>query len=282
MRKTVKMARCSPLGGSKKRRSCFPDESLLKLKNFWNLSYPTNKITSNDANGIWKQLHQKMSNTCDSENCWLEQPFIRDKIDTEMKQLFSPKHPGSWKKNPTEWLTNLDISNVLKQYEKKYKCFRFLGPFSIDFDAKNGMSCVADEMCKFNLSHYVKNKKHKIGFVFNTDPHYKDGEHWISLFINIKNAEIFFFDSAGDKIRPQIKEFVDRVTSQGKKITPQIHFNFDENAPFTHQRSTTECGMYSLYFIINMLCDKTDKKKLKTRRIPDSEMIKHRKIYFNE
>lgn len=275
------MARCGP-GYTKKNKTCYPDKSLLKMKEFWNLSYPNNKITANNVDGIWKQFHRKMKNTCDKENCWLEQPFMRGKIDNEMSEIFAPKQPASWKKKPNEWLTNVDITNVLKQYEKKYKCFCFLGPFPIDFDAKLGVSCVANEMCKFDLTYYINKKKHKIGFVFNTDPHDKDGEHWISLFINIKNSEIFFFDSAGDKIKPQIRTFVDRVIAQGKQVTPQINFIFDENAPFTHQRSSTECGMYSLYFLINMLQDKTDKNKLKTMRVPDSEMLEYRSIYFND
>lgn len=276
-----KYANCGA-GYSRKRGTCYPDNSLLKMKEFWNLSYPTNKIKSSSAGGIWKQLSHKMNNTCEKENCWLEQPFMRGKIDKEMYDLFAPKQPKSWKKQPNEWLTNVDIENVLKQYEKKYKCFKFLGPFPIDFDTSLGMSCVSDEMCKFDLKYYINKKKHKIGFVFNTDTHDKDGEHWISLFINIKTGEIFFFDSAGDKIKPQIQDFVYRVIQQGKQITPSIHFKFDENAPFTHQRSTTECGMYSLYFLINMLQDKINKKTLKTTRIPDSKMLEYRNIYFND
>ena len=32
----------------------------------------------------------------------------------------------------------------------------------------------------------IKNKKTKIVIIFNTDPHNKPGQHWISMFINIK------------------------------------------------------------------------------------------------
>ena len=50
-----------------------------------------------------------------------------------------------------------------------------------------------------------------MGIVFNTDPHYKDGEHWISLFVNLSgshlnnNPGIYYFDSFGRKPPTQIK-----------------------------------------------------------------------------
>lgn len=279
---TRKRAMCSPIGHSrKKKHTCFNDESLMKIKTFWNHSYPTKQIRSNNAKEIWKQIHSRMNNVCEKENCWLEQPFMRGKIDDDMRDSFAPNRPDSWKKNPNEWLSSVDITNVLRQYEKYYKCFKFLGPFPIDFDNKKGASCVEDEMCQFNLKQYLDDKKTKIGFVFNTDPHDKGGEHWISLFINAKSSEIFFFDSAGDKILPEIKKFVAKVKEQGKQMNPPIFFNFDENGPFNHQKTTTECGMYSLYFIINMLRDKTNKKLLKSQRVPDSLMTNYRKVYFN-
>jgi hypothetical protein len=36
-------------------------------------------------------------------------------------------------------------------------------------------------------------------------------------------------------------------------MTPAISFRYVENFPKMHQRSNTECGMYSLFFIITML-----------------------------
>ena len=114
--------------------------------------------------------------------------------------------------------------------------------------------------------------------VFNTDEHTKSGSHWISLFVDIPKNLIFFFDSAGDPCPSEIHSLVSRITKQGKNIG--IPFTFDQNAPMTHQRSTTECGIYSLYFIINMLKDIINPTILKTIRIPDKEMVRLRDIYF--
>ena len=282
-RKKFKRKICSPFAYSRKvdKISCYDNDSLMKLKTLWNNFYPLNKINETSPRRIWSQLQSKMTDVCFSEDCWLKQPFAKN-IDKNVKDNFAPDHPKSWNKNPVEWLSNYDILDVMKQYEKLYKCFKFIGPTPIDFDLKKNNSCITEELCKFDLNSYINKKKTKIGIVFNTDAHDKGGEHWISLFINIKKGDIFFFDSAGDKILPEIKKLVDRVICQGKNLNPPIHFTFDENGGFRHQKTTTECGMYSLFFIINMLTDKKDKKQFKTTRIPDEEMISYRKTYFND
>jgi hypothetical protein len=45
------------------------------------------------------------------------------------------------------------------------------------------------------------------------------------------------------------------------------------------QYSNTECGMYSLYFIINMINGVPFRKFVK-RRIPDKDMLELRKVIF--
>jgi hypothetical protein len=269
-------ANCSP-SRTKKNGTCFKESELLHIRNVWN-NYSSDKIHATTTSEIWKQLHTKMKNVCKTENCWTEQPFLRN---SELKSNFAPKHPKSWNKNPNEWLSSLDILSVLKQYEKSYRCFKFLGPYPIDFDGEKGKPCVEKEMCDFQLKDYVKRGYKKIGIIFNTDPHYKSGEHWISLFINLRINEIFFFDSAGDKIPKEIKHFVDRVIIQGKQLTPSLDIWFEQNDK-THQHTSTECGMYALYFIINMLKDTITSKEIKTRRIPDKHVFGLRKRYFNE
>ena len=47
---------------------------------------------------------------------------------------------------------DLHFIQIMKQYEKEYPSFRFIGPSPIDYDAHeyNG-ECVWEELCKFNL-----------------------------------------------------------------------------------------------------------------------------------
>ena len=62
----------------------------------------------------------------------------------------------------------------------------------------------------------------------------------------------------------------------------QINFKFESNNGVEHQYKNTECGIYSLFFIIHMLQDKTSKEFYKTHIIKDDQVQNYRKIYFNE
>ena len=100
------------------------------------------------------------------------------------------------------------------------------------------------------------------------------------MFINTKKREIYYLDSYGEKIPRQIKKFANKVKKQSLKIGNKKEYKLIENKR-RHQFSESECGMYSLYFIIQMLKGYPFSKFLK-KRIRDKYMIKLRKIYFNQ
>ena len=249
----------------------------------WNLRHPDNKIISTDSTTIWQELRNKFAHICNTETCWVKQTINDRKLEIELLDAFAPESPKNWIKNPNEWLSSADISNVMKQFEQKYKCFCFLGPSPIDYDTKiNNNTCVWNELCRFNLINHIKKGHFKIGIIFNLYPHFKNGSHWVSLFINIKKKQIFYFDSAGNAIPKQIYKLVKTIIKQGENMQPSIDFNFDQNYPVEHQYGNTECGMYSIFFIIHMLEDKITSHYLKTHIIKDKYIEQYRKIYFNQ
>ena len=279
-----KKLNCSPTNEhSINELTCYDDKDLIKLKNIWNARHPDKPMNTNEPREIWFQLKNYYSNICNKESCWVRKMVTNSKLKKDLLSSFAPKSPDEWKKNPNEWLSSIDIIQVMNQYEKKYKNFDFIGPSPIDYDTHvlNG-KCVWEELCNFNLAKHLKNGYDKIGVIFNTDPHDKGGEHWISLFIDVKKKIIFFFDSVGDAIPERIKTFVDNVINQGSELKNPIIFTFDQNSPVEHQKGNTECGMYSLYFIIHMLENKITSNYLKTHKLNDKYVEKFRKIYFNE
>jgi hypothetical protein len=264
--------------------SCYTNDSLLKLRDKWNARHPDSKIKSNNPKEIHRRLSEYLSDVCNKESCWLKQSHhFSGNISKDLKESFAPITPREWKKNPNEWLSSVDIMKVMKQYERAYKCFDFIGPSPIDFNKQKLYGeCVWEELCNFSLQDEIKKGRFKIGIIFNTDPHDKPGQHWISMFINIKKNLIFFFDSTGDPAPKEILQFVDNIKQQGKLISPRIEFKYDTSENTEHQNGNTECGIYSLFFIVQMLEDKMSTKYLKTHRIDDNHMSKFRKIYFNE
>lgn len=282
----LKKIRCSPKEKHKMNTfSCYTDETLYKLRDLWNARHPDNMIKTNDTKEIHTILNNKLKHVCNKESCWLKQKIDFGKIDDKhiMEDSFAPESPKEWKQKPNEWLSSVDIMKVMKQYEKAYKCFEFLGPSPIDFDTKKMYgTCVWEELCNFNLAEQIKRGKTKIGIVFNTDPHYRGGQHWISMFINIKKRQIFYFDSVGEKIPPQIMVLVNRIIEQGNQLKNKIHFTFDQNYPVEHQYGNTECGIYSIFFIVHMLQDKITEYYLKNHILKDEYISQFRKIYFND
>jgi len=276
-----KKMNCSPKL-EQKSYTCYSDENLHKMRDIWNARYPDHSIKTNDPHSIWISLKKFYSRICNKESCWITQMAKGTPMEKELLNSFAPQSPKEWKKNPNEWLTSVDIIEVMNQYEKTYKCFEFLGPSPIDYDKYVQGECVWEELCHFNLLQQIKKGKTKIGIIFNTDPHNKGGEHWISLFINIKKAQIYFFDSVGNKIPYQIEKFVKDLMKQGKQMSPPIYFQFDQNYPVEHQYKNTECGIYSIFFIVHMLQDKITGNYLKTHILKDEYIQNFRKIYYND
>lgn len=272
--------------------SCFPPHVLLQLKEYYNSANPSSKIQEVSPTKIWISLKHRL-NTCTKEDCWLDLITDNNIRKTLDNYIFAPDQPASWKKNPHTWLNTDDIYKVLRQYEQRYPYFCAIRPTPIDFDKKIGGShserCVTDELCKFNAKHQISVNKTKIGIVFNLDEHDEPGSHWVSLFVDLDDHFAFYLDSAGDPVPNEIRKLVERIQGQCSQLGKEIIFY--ENHPMQHQFGNTECGVYSLFFIITMLTGQTDLHKFtdvdskidffKKKRIPDKYISKFRELYFN-
>ena len=259
--------------------TCYSRASLLKLRDLWNARHPDAKIKSKESKTIWAALRKALGNVCEKESCWLRQNFAKHDLDAELKAYtFAPEAPNEWKKNKNEWLSSIDIEKVMKQYEHLDPNFAFFGPSPIDFDSKMLYGeCVWEELCHFNLQDMLKRHKTKYGMIFNLDEHWKDGSHWVSLFVDVPTKQICYFDSGGDDIPVEISKLKDKIIQQGSRIG--IDFKFHLNHPFEHQMHDTECGIYCIYFIVNMI-DKPSFSRFKNKRITDKEMEKYRNVFF--
>ena len=287
---------CSPYSLKNKIVSgtCFTKEAIQAMTDAHNKENPSSSISRNlSPKEKWLRLRERMSH-CDQDNaCWLRSLPSKDKQFLQ-DQLFVPPKPTEWEKNPNSWLTNFDIAKVLNQYELAHPEFIFIGPSPIDYDTrKNKTECVCNRLCNFSVSKQLKLGKKKIGIVFNLDPHDKGGSHWVAMFIDLKDKFLFYFNSTGEEIQPQLLKFKDMVISQGIRDLGKMDYYVNT---FEHQRSNTECGMYCLYFIITCLLrepdifnTKKDKQNFNTqelvayftdKRIPDALVEGYRQELF--
>ena len=111
------------------------------------------------------------------------------------------------------------------------------------------------------MTHIIK--KDRIGF---------------STFIDLKKKFIFYIDSTGDSMPNEVRQLVNRILEEARQL--DISLKLFENIK-SHQRSNTECGMYSLYIISQLLYDRHTPEYFMNNRVPDKEMKELRTIYFN-
>lgn len=220
-----------------------------------------------------------------SDRCLLENSGLgAAKISELEKQYLRPKMPDEWKKQPDKWLDTYNIENVLKQYAEVRPDFKFMGAIPIDFSAPDPYSqsakgggdqkkCLYDETCKMNLGD-LKNKGVKyVGFVFNLDPHFKNGSHWVSMMLDIAKRQCNFFDSYGMEPHPLIA----RLMRSFKLQDPGLKLNFNARR---FQFGESQCGMYCIFFLSTMLGGTRFKKFVKTS-VPDYEMQNLREWVFS-
>lgn len=216
-----------------------------------------------------------------AEHCLLDHAPLSEEEKAEGRKRLRPKMPKEWEKKPDTWLDNFNIQHVMEQYEKAFPWFEFLGVFPMDFSAPDPYHkdepnrCLHPELCTLDLQKEYDQGKRGIGMVFNLDPHNKGGSHWMGLYINIQDIgepHISYFDSYGMKTPPLIARFMRSFTLKNKNV--QLEYNARR-----FQYSNTECGMYSLYFIICMIHGISFKDFCK-EATKDKTMLELRKILF--
>jgi len=258
--------RCHPRLKSKKR--CLPSTVYSDIER---------KVGSKGS-----KLFTKLGCGQNEEHCLLD----KAPLDTEFKktvrtQYLRPKRPTVWDEKPNQWLDNFNIEHVMKQYEDVFPWFEFLGVFPMDFSAPDPYlktdtpKCLHAELCNLNLKDEYNKGKRGIGMVFNLDPHYKGGSHWVGLYIdlhNIKKPIISYYDSYGMKTPPMIARFMRAFTLQ----IPECELGFNARR---FQYGQSECGMFSMYFIICMMYGIPFREFCKDA-VKDGFMLDLRKILF--
>ena len=227
-------------------------ETLIKRAIIWNNKNCDNCIDLNlSGDLIWENLDQRLKNKCTTEWCWSKLPFVVKLRDNEIDNTFRPKMPKKWHQNPIEWLSTTDIEGVLFQYESKYPNFRFIGAVPIDFDDQDTVGkCLVSELCKTNLDTFIERNINKVGIVFNLDPSWKGGSHWVAMFIDLTMKKMYYWDSYGESPPKEVNELANRLKEDGKKRN--MDFTFHINS-VRHQYKNTECGVYCIWFIISLL-----------------------------
>jgi len=255
--------------------SCIPLKLLVAMAYAYNELYPNDIIkldtTLETLNPkkykiyLVGQFQKRLGKVCDNQQCWIKQKFV-NKIEKGLKSelldnVFRPVGP----EGQFTWLSTSDIDKVMAQYEEKYPDFKYLGTVPIDFD----------NLPYYGFDKLDFSKLHKIGVVFNLDRHDQPGSHWVALYGDIDKGEVYFFDSYGitpdKRIRALMRRIAKYIQDTGRK--PRVDHN-----RYRHQFEGSECGVYSISFILRML--RGDSFQDVTKNIVKDRVINQCREYY--
>lgn len=321
-KKTLKSKHCFA-GTDNMSYSCYGKRNLMKIIKDWN-HYLANEFQggsgrendnhsdfsnhddfihvneSSSQKELWELINKivKKYFNCDNELCWSSLPFIKQK--NVLLKRFKPFKPKEWYKDRLTWLNTTDIENVMEQYQTRFPTFKFLGVSPIDYDYRfEDNECVTDEICNLNIKELYDNGIRSLGAVFNLDTHDQGGSHWVSLYSDFNEREVYYFDSYGLRPPHDVRKLMKEISRQSINI-PNLKDKveqdkkgvcLDECQPenqelfstyyndIRHQFRNSECGVYSMHFIISFLEGKTFLEIIKNI-INDEQMNKNRDVYY--
>lgn len=207
----------------------------------------------------------KNKTKCGSESCLY--PLI-GLSNTDLDNRFNPQGPY----NSLDWLTNKNIDDVLDKHTMAFPNFVHVPFQMIDFKKYNG------ELSKVNWQLLINTNKDSLGCVVNTDVSTGPGQHWVAIFVDLAGKSVEYFDSAGQNPQPEIIEFLIDTAATLNSIT-EGGFKDICVTRMRHQKKNTECGVYSLFYIISRLND-VPYRFFEHTHVPDEEMEAYRKSIF--
>jgi hypothetical protein len=283
--------------------TCFSLKQLIKMSASYN-KFTSNKdkqinLDTKDKKYLLKELIDKLPDTCKSQECLLKEEFVAVLNDFDL--LYNTLRPlGPNEK--TKWLSSSDINQIMVQYTFKYPEYKFFGALPIDFETiEIPINYETNNFFKILYNMYT-NEKYKIGFVLNLDKHNQSGSHWVALYSDLKNKQVYFFDSYGIKPKKEIVKLMSMIAywininntiCKYDNITftkyDMLKFTKGKSNKFTdidiqyniirHQFKHSECGVYSVNFILRLL--NGHKFDTITKNITlDDEINNCREIYF--
>ena len=218
---------CSPKN-SKNNYSCFDNKTLIEVaikynKKFKNKINIPKKITKANKENFYNSLKNKINKLtgCEQEYCWLNSKKTDMFKEQKFKNSFRPQKPNEWNNNKNTWLSTSDIDMVLHQYTESNPDFYYIGAVPIDFDNQHSLftnDCVSNELCKINIKNLYLSGIRKIGTIFNLDKHTEQGSHWVSMFIDLNNGGIYYFDSYAKPPSIEVKNLMERVRKMGNEL----------------------------------------------------------------
>lgn len=247
--------------------SCLTLNYVALISRMWNISHPEDpKPIRVDGASKRDMLRRLKTKTGLEEYMFDRLDFLPGKLARDVSAAFRPRQPASWVRNEYEWLNTGNIENVMRQYEARYRSFKFMGVHPIDYDTIRNGRCIVSDLCQLDVAELMADGKTRVGFVFNLDRHDQPGSHWVALYCGLnpkrKMFGVYYYDSVAKPPPMQVRSLMRRVCSQvadvwSKDPSKASKFQSDHNR-VRRQFKNTECGLFSMHFLIRSMSSNHD------------------------
>lgn len=257
--------------------TCYTIKDLIEIAKAFNSYIQTKSVCSREKcalkkvidinqskKQLWLSISDRMQAICKNEYCWLDHEFIDQVPDKTLKDkiryfTFKPKMT----KRQHTWLNSSDINQVMQQFQALNVKFKFLGALPSDFYTQTHVNF--KQALDYDL----------VGIIFNLDKHNQPGSHWVAFLLDNVKKTIEYFDSVGNPPNKSISKFIVLLS----KHLPSKYVYLENK--HIHQNKDSECGVYSMYYIIKRLAGKSF-EKISSTIIRDDQMNKFRQVVFRQ
>lgn len=199
---------------------------------------------------------------CNSQKCVLEKlsnQLGREEVVKEISLYLKIQGPTD-----DTLLSNIHIDNTLKQWMYTHSEF-FAWNFNMlnyaSYSYVNGRvinrpdTLATIQFSDLCLGNY-DGKKYKCGgCVINSDVYQNGGIHWMALFADTRSDPwtVEFFNSSGNSPAPEWVNWMEKTKNCMHNLQTSLATKPDivstKVSSIRHQKSRTECGLYSLFYI---------------------------------
>jgi hypothetical protein len=200
----------------------------------------------------------KRKTSCDSEKC------VAERTNSQLGVFFKQSGPTS----TTKWLSNSNIDTLLASFAAHRPKFLHIPFHMINFAEKS--------FAKLNYINWKEASRNydSAACAINTDTYERmKGKHWFAIYVSFKDKTIEYFDSAA-RDRPEINNWIEKTNAAlGNTYTVKKN-------TIQHQKGSTECGVYTIYFIACRLLFNIPFEEFQKIMINDEYMHVVRKLIF--
>lgn len=225
---------------------------------------------------------------CESERCVLSKlakDLGEELVNREISRNLKVRGPTD-----NKLLNNVDIDTTMGQWglhNPEFYPYNFHMLNYASYSYNNGrIYNTPDTLVTIPIDVLVSGKyngtKYKCaGCIINTDTYQGNGVHWMALFVDTrtKPATAEFFNSSGNAPAPEWVNWMEKT--KNILISMGMPSEIVRASTIRHQKSKTECGLYSLFYVWARLHN-VPVAYFANNRISDQLMFEFRQHLFDD